>query len=421
MLSMSGSTKRGEIFKKIHAPLYKYLKDKMHYSNKGEYYLVMYAWYEDFYNDIIKLRQISPESYCNYLKRLFYSGLLRLDFSQQETIWDKDNYIVWLLNTKKNRSVPYSIPSSFETRNTAATYLEKTFSSLSEFDFKQLVEIGLSQIEELSSEHGLILRNIATEEQLDDYQMLANIVIYAQNQTLLHSVIEKNFPPSLPNIYMASKEKIQDLFPLDKRSAGAKRLVLINYAGTSFICGRAISDDVKNTWNLFLHNMYCGEGEVNVVLTKPGSPAAKDAEMYKMRPSTLKIPVQQIIETNIEDLLRTKAKYPDFHLNLFFTDVALPCAYFKSEFENPEFDNIKIDLYLPSFTEYEETILEDSGKHIYQICNKEEADGILRQSFMIFRKENEELYQTFSNNIEQILRHSEPYSFAKEDSKRNEK
>ena len=238
------------------------------------------------------------------------------------------------------------------------------------------------------------LNRFADKHKINALEKWGMIIIYAHSQESPIEYTNEKFPS--PNIYMASKGEIQNLSHLEDRCGGASRVLIINYAGTSFICAERITNEVKNAWNIFLYNLLEGKTKVDVVLTNPDSAAAKDAENYKMRPYTLKVPLQKIIPENIQDLKNTMKKYSNSGIHLYPTDIALPCAYLKAEFkDNPEKDNIKVDMYLPSFAEY-----------CPNATPENECDDKLRQSFIIFRDDNPELYNVFSNNMERILEHS---------------
>ena len=95
----------------------------------------------------------------------------------------------------------------------------------------------------------------------------------------------------------------------------------------------------------------------------------------------------------------------------YLTTISLPCAYIKAEFEEDhDLDNIKVDLYLPTFGEYKQV-----GNGKYKLKNNEDSDDSVRQSFMLFRKEVPELYEAFSKNINDILLHAEEISFHTEE------
>ena len=55
------------------------------------------------------------------------------------------------------------------------------------------------------------------------------------------------------------------------------------------------------------------------------------------------------------------------------------------------------------------------GNGKYKLKNNEDSDDSVRQSFMLFRKEVPELYEAFSNNINDILLHAEEISFHTEE------
>ena len=178
---------------------------------------------------------------------------------------------------------------------------------------------------------------------------------------------------------------------------GEKFPALLAYAGLLLLSGLLLGDPEE----VF-------PGLVRIVLTDPDSHAAGDAARYKMRPRTLMedCPLDQIIGRNIHTLRDLVWRYPECDLGCFLTDVALPCAYLKAEFDDPDRDNLKVDLYLPSFTEYGPAVEVRPGRREQTVLDESQCDNRLRQSFLIFRKEQPELYQTFSDNMEQILAHS---------------
>ena len=101
--------------------------------------------------------------------------------------------------------------------------------------------------------------------------------------------------------------------------------------------------------------------------------------------------------------------YPEWNLRLSLTPVALPCAYFRSEFEDPNRDNIKIDLYLPNYSQY--SFYEQSEGLIHKIeemriPDEFGADDEVRQSFMVYKQTNPKLYLSFSKNLDNIVANS---------------
>lgn len=189
---------------------------------------------------------------------------------------------------------------------------------------------------------------------------------------------------------------------------GAKRLVIVNYAGTSFFASRQISNVYDPLWAQFINSIYDGTVKMDIVLTDPASLAATDAVKYKMKPLSLnKQNKGRIIQCNIDKILDTIATYsPLCKIDLRKTEIALPCAYFKCEFEDESQDNIKVDLYLPSFTGYT-----NAGKNEVIADFPEQTDGKLRQSFIIWKRECPDLYQIFSDNMELIFQNATPIHF----------
>ena len=126
---------------------------------------------------------------------------------------------------------------------------------------------------------------------------------------------------------------------------------------------------------------------------------------YKMKPRSLKNNIQRrdISYENIRVLLKLMDKYlfQTSNFNLYFVDYALTCSYFQCIFpeDQSEKDNIKVDMYLPNFSEYTE---DENGNLV--IPNDQPSDTELRQSFVV--KRGTDLYDVFNNNIEDIIIHS---------------
>lgn len=241
----------------------------------------------------------------------------------------------------------------------------------------------------------------------DYYALLSALLVFAQSGSLPK---EKRSSP-LPNIYMSSKGEIQELFSLEERCLGAKKITIANYAGTSLLSGRAISYDCETAWERFLFKVQEGGCETIIVLTDPTSFAAEDAVKYKMRPRSYQMDqsISSIIPSNIEKMKANIKNYPEWNLRLFLTPVALPCAYFRSEFEDPNRDNIKIDLYLPNYSQY--SFYEQSEGLIHKIeemriPDEFGADDEVRQSFMVYKQTNPKLYLSFSKNLDNIVANS---------------
>ena len=245
----------------------------------------------------------------------------------------------------------------------------------------------------------------------DVFYRLAVLLVFAQIGSLPGN---QETPKPNPNIYMDTKGEIQRLYSLEERSLGAKRLTLINFAGTSLLIGREASYDYRTDWEQFLIEMQKGKSnaEIIVVLTDPNSNAAQDAIQYKMRSRSLRqdTELSRVIPANLEKMVTLIKNYPEWNLRLHTTDVALPCAYFRSEFQDPTRDNIKIDLYLPIFSSYGEIENHERFKtrtvKERRIPDDQLSDDEARQSFIVFRKTTPDLYASFSKNMDDIIAHS---------------
>ena len=214
---------------------------------------------------------------------------------------------------------------------------------------------------------------------------------------------------------MSTKSEIEDLNPLDLIH-DAIRILIVNYAGTTLLTGASVSEiyTKRNGVGAFITNLCTGNSKIDIVLTNPDSFAANDAVKYKMKPRTFRVDPEELIKINTQQLKRTKSLIgkKSGNLNLYYTDVALPCAYFMTEYTDNTRDNIKVDLYLPSFAGYDKTI-DDDGNVLRTLTDDSVADDVLRQSFVVFRKDNRALYETFKKNAEDILKNSKRVTIEK--------
>lgn len=398
----------GRSFYNIHRAMRTRLEELISpFSCWAEYYRCMYIWFPEFRDDLKNLENRDPTSAREYLSRLSYGGLLKIDLNEMAE-WDKGiglplkkvgarNVPLLLKNSDKNIALAEEYLKQFLLERFSHSGGENEYSAIEEKG-RYVAEAGLDIIKENHPDHANYIRNFVINNHANGFKLWAIVIIYAQCQKLPQERRQEQFNP--PNIFMASKGEIQAVSPLENRCGGAKRLLIINFAGTAFLAAERITNEVKNAWSVFLHNLLSGGTDVDIVLTDPTTPAARDAEKYKMRPYTLNTPLDKIIRENIRDLEYTMMKYTDSNINLYLTDIALPCAYLKAEFDDdPSRDNIKIDLYLPSFATYAPNAIPE-----------DECDDKLRQSFVIFRESNPSLYEVFSKNMERILEHSKKYN-----------
>ena len=297
----------------------------------------------------------------------------------------------------------YMLKNDGQNRNQAAEYVKEKFADVTEKDFGEAVKSCFQKLKSREDYQTEIreMEKRCSEQGMMSYEVMAALLIYAQTGTLPDEESDDTYL-GRPNIYMAPKKEIEQISSIRTRCGGAERVIQVVYANTSFLAGLKVTGEADSHWTASMGDLYATAKEIHMVLTDPESDAAKDAARYKMRPSSLRIPPEEIIAENLKDIRFTLPKYSDKNnIRVYLTDIALPCAYFQCEFKDHRRDNIKIDLYLPSFAEYEK-----SGEDDYKIKDENQSDGSQRQSFVIFRKNNPELYEVFSNNIREIVNHS---------------
>ena len=379
-------------------------------------YAGLYRWIAEFDDMILNLERTRPDFLDEYLLHTNVNGLYRVTEDHLDEGSGK--------RKKRERFRPNNDPLE---RERAVKYLKAKFEKMESQrgkrrgivseNLRALIQKGIDGCSDEVVGNSKIssrrffqdsLAEAADEEQCWD--LLAGLLIYAQTGQLpenAQETAESRFPKLHANVFMGTKEEIQKKFSLESRYKGASLLVVINYAGTSFLTGKRIVDspvyeesDDYDDWNVWFFNALQGKTKIRIVLTDPESAAAVDAEKYKMKPKNLKCDPEKIISTNVETLKNHMTQFPNCDLKAYLTEVALPCAYIKAEFEDHTMDNIKIDLYLPNYSVYKR---DEWGNYSLKGCH---SDDIIRQSFMIFRKDTPELYKSFSANIDAILGHA---------------
>ena len=384
------------------------------------YILSFYAWIPPFSEMLSRLDTWTngETSVREYLNSVSSRGLYLIDEKKKslDPIYEGNKRKLFLPN------------NTLQNRKLAAEYLKNSLSKIEQnsgkpgvlvSNLKDIINEGIDGLSKYiapkdaaSSESVYSQFQKMLDEQTETLlEILAGLLIYAQTGYTVTNGWAERHPSVLPNIYMGTKKEIQEKFSLQSRYQGASKLVIINFAGTSFLSGRLVDSTVDSNWKSWFHNTMQGATEIQMVLTKPGTAAAKDAERYKMRPKKLECELEQLIANNLDTLRRETIQYPNRNFKVYLTTISLPCAYIKAEFEEDhDLDNIKVDLYLPTFGEYKQV-----GNGKYKLKNNEDSDDSVRQSFMLFRKEVPELYEAFSKNINDILLHAEEISFHTEE------
>ena len=401
---MPGKSYRANVFFSLHKAMRaSAVRCGLRLPSWGEYCRAVYGWLREFSKDVDRLEALDPELCAAYLNDLPNNGLVKLAENPRGFSGSYE------LAYNGSRKVFLEVSNTPAIRREASEYLMRLYESRCGGDptlfLRETAEGALLAMEELKLREprevfGKLVKDSKTRE--ERFTLWAALLIYAQSLQLPLSDAPGVRDDCAPNVYMASKGKIQELYSLESRCRGAKRIVLVNYAGTSFIAGRSVTNEVESEWGRFFYNLLWGGTEVDIVLTDPQSAAAADAVRYKMRPRTIResCAIDEIIPQNLAVLRDLAVRFPESRIRCFLTDVALPCAYFKNEFEDESRSNIKVDLYLPAFSGY------DPRTGVLELA--EECDNDQRQSFLVFRGRQPELYRTFSRNIERILENSRP-------------
>ncbi|MCD7768752.1 MAG: hypothetical protein LUH36_01335 [Oscillospiraceae bacterium] len=174
-----------------------------------------------------------------------------------------------------------------------------------------------------------------------------------------------------PNVYLTTKAETERV-SIYRRLYGVRKLTFLNFAASSLISGIDISP-VYGAHNKFRNWFETGLLEdrisCDIILARPGSPADRDASLYKMRPGQLTPGLSElftlsseaggagaredaeryhfIIRHNFNKICQFKLRHRCDKLRLYWTDAVLPYGLMKSEYPEDERDqnNIKVDIY----------------------------------------------------------------------------
>lgn len=402
---MPNRSKQGELFHQIIASMHSAMqrcsrdhKDKQIYPYNSQEQLIenLYLWYDEIKTDLDRLKKHLPaygftmKDICGYMK----NNAIKLVQPETDEVWRSKGTLApsdFFINARY-----YEIPNTWYNRRQAILHLKNIPLRFSPKEIQEIVGTIVSALPSSGNNFPKKFREAANLSEL--YDLWGELIIYAET-----GEEARNEESSGTNILIASKGEIEKLYPLDLRTAGSSRQVLVNYASTSLISNRFVSDDYPEEWRHYL-NTSESDTTIDIVLTCPQTSAEMDAIRFKMKPRHLKGDPRDIIRNNIVEL-RKRIRETETKVTLYLTDICLPCAYFLNEFHNEEhLSNIKVDLYLPNFSVYDDTIWE---RDAHLIPPGMGSDAEIRQSFVVEnRGRQKEIYRIFKFNIEEIIRHS---------------
>lgn len=216
------------------------------------------------------------------------------------------------------------------------------------------------------------------------YDPLADIVDCVYRAIKIKTKIFRNNSDDC-NLHMVFKGKTEDSnTSIYHNLHGAKRITLLNIAGTSFIAGDKIADiyresDYVKRW--FYSRLSNGSVSADIIIINPDSNAAKDAIKYKIFPEMLILKKNEIIRKNYEEILQVKESYQNGNIRVFLTDIALPYGVMRASFNDSSDDYMKVDLYAP-------LIVNDKKRPSFYLEQKDEKTIAL--------------YDFFSDNIDAL-------------------
>ena len=208
--------------------------------------------------------------------------------------------------------------------------------------------------------------------------------------------------PSNNNVFMTRRcdtksPSVWELFQ------GVKNALVICYTGTAFFTRKSVDNTSETLFHLQRNPLLClaRDAQVTFVVLDPESYAAEDAKKYKIKIEKFNegCDVNTLFEKNFASArgINTYLQMSDNevpNITVLATDIALPCAYFLTEYgENNSRNRIRVDLYLPTI----------DGK----------SDWITRQSFIVWEWKEKELYSSLKQNALDIVKTSRDYTATK--------
>lgn len=223
----------------------------------------------------------------------------------------------------------------------------------------------------------VMVRNIELGNIHDDFSEVMNVLYTARGLSIDG---ERN-----PPIQIMKKRKLEDSISLAERTLDAKQIRLVNYAGTSFLANKTIVSCYDREWARWFKKAVEGELQLDLILTKPNTPAAEEAARYKMYPAVGGVEdKRKIISGNYEGIQELVHNLPKLRVMARFTDIALPYSLHETIFQEKSKNHIKVDL-----------------------CSPLTGDDGQKPSFIVYNSENPELYEHFSTVITRIIEVSE--------------
>ena len=185
------------------------------------------------------------------------------------------------------------------------------------------------------------------------------------------------------NVYFSSRKTIETQSSLRERLKGAKRVKLLNFAGTTLLYEKAISSDVHHK---SVREEYdsMNNTQFQIILPKKGSLSEQDAVKYKMR-EPYDLTDSQAVVNIMRNRLIEDADTSNGRIQARFTECALPYALMIVTYEDKSRDHVKVDLYSP-YLEWDSDI----------------------RSFIIYREKDPENFSFFESNFNAIWAEGDP-------------
>ncbi len=436
---MPTPTKYSRFFSSIHQSILQIITDGGYKWTQAYYIESMFSWLDEFSRDLKSIKRSGAFADKNELDQIGNEPIYtistfeetygyKMDVSKILTSslksffkekglqrFDKfQNCYIIVFSNKTTRYAlstngHYSDPDFYGTANVVIEDLKRIIPTSDTLDLDkhkekimECLSLSYSSHESYSEEKR---REIGEKiySQYGIYGLLYLVLFYSLNGNMPENTDNTSaVKGNKPNIFMASKKYIEDTDAKLERCVGAEKIIMVCYAGTTFLANDTVSTAYKYDFFNYYKNLI-DKAEMHIALVDPQSPFVEEMVRYKMKPRTLinNVDMKGLINENIRWLLRLMKISRKSRINLYFVDFSMTLSYFQCIYpENKrENDNIKVDLYLPNFAEYS---TDENGRHF--LPEDKMADAELRQSFVV--KRSSELYDVFNTNIQDILNNS---------------
>lgn len=426
---MPKKSKYGIFFNSIHSLIYKFLAENKNTQwTKAEYLKNILGWHPEFSDAINEIKNPDNEFLDNDDKKIYSAeqiiktygvdvcNILNLTLEKMynekgalRLLKEKEKYVFQVSN---DGATPY-----FRTKTKYNHYSDINFYD----EISSVIEYFKGKLENIDGIDGVLCECLKISykendtkndefrndkgksilEKYGNYGLLFLVVYYSLNGNMPEMI--QKIKQRKPNIFITSKADLEKSVSLKERLEWANRIIMICYAGTSFLANKSISTAYDYNWYKYYKSLI-DDVKIDIVLVDPNTKFYDEMVKYKMKPRILNkdVKMEDLIRANVKRIIDLIEVSDGSDINLYFADFSMTLSYFQCIFpeDKRDKDNIKIDLYLPNFSIYNEE--DEEGNKV--ISKDQPSDAELRQSFIV--KRDSELYAVFDKNIQDIISNS---------------